>query len=272
MKRHLIALATLTAGVTLASCAGQSMLLHPTPNEARHACSPDSFRVVMETTRGLFTLMIHRDWSPYGSDRFYSLVANGYYNEARFFRVVPGFVAQFGISGNPLVNVAWQNQHIPDDHMMRSNIRGTIAFGNDGPDSRAVQVFINLADNTRLDTAGARGFPPIGAVVDGMFVVDSLYGGYGEGRRAARALHRTPSPCSARHTSCAPFLDWTSSAPRASPPCGAKPEPSRRFAAVIPLAADGVGAAVDNAVAQGADFHRMRVVRTGGASLRSSCT
>ena len=180
MKRHLIALATLTAGVTLASCAGQSMLLHPTPNELVMP-GPDSFRVVMETTRGLFTLMIHRDWSPYGSDRFYSLVANGYYNEARFFRVVPGFVAQFGISGNPLVNVAWQNQHIPDDHMMRSNIRGTIAFGNDGPDSRAVQVFINLADNTRLDTAGARGFPPIGAVVDGMFVVDSLYSGYGEG-------------------------------------------------------------------------------------------
>jgi peptidyl-prolyl cis-trans isomerase A (cyclophilin A) len=168
------------AGVALMACSHRSPLLQPTPEELV-APAPDSFDVTFTTSRGPFVVRAHRDWSPYGADRFYFLAANGYYDQARFFRVVKGFVVQFGISGNPLVNAAWKERTIPDDQVLRSNVRGMMSFARSGPNSRTVQVFINYRDNSRLDTLGGSGFPPFAQVVQGMDVVDSLYSGYGEG-------------------------------------------------------------------------------------------
>ena len=178
MRRTITPLVFVIAVMTL-SCSGRSPLLQPTPGELASA-GPDSFRVDVVTSRGPFALMVHRDWSPYGADRVYFLVAQHFYDEARFFRVVKGFVAQFGISGNPLVSAVWRSQRLPDDHVLRSNTRGTVSFARSGRDSRTVQLFVNLVNNARLDTAGGFGFPPVAEVVEGMPVVDSLFDGYGE--------------------------------------------------------------------------------------------
>ncbi|MHB1862504.1 MAG: peptidylprolyl isomerase [Gemmatimonadaceae bacterium] len=178
--RPTAALMVFAASVAVLGCSHRSPLLAPTPEELQIP-APDSFRVEFRTTRGPFLVMAHRDWSPYGADRFYFLVSNGYYDDTYFFRVVKGFVAQFGISGNPLVNQAWRGRNLPDDPVMRSNQRGTIAFARSGPHSRSVQLYINERDNARLDTLSGFGFPPFAQVVQGMGVVDSLYGGYGEG-------------------------------------------------------------------------------------------
>jgi peptidyl-prolyl cis-trans isomerase A (cyclophilin A) len=178
--RHATMLLVFAITVALLSCAGRSPLLQPTPGELASA-GPDSFRVDVVTTRGAFALMVHRDWSPYGADRVYFLVTNNYYDEARIYRVVKGFVAQFGISGNPLVSAVWKNQRIPDDHVLRNNTRGVVSFARSSRDSRTTQLFINLANNPQLDTAGGFGFPPVAEVVEGMSVVDSVYAGYGEG-------------------------------------------------------------------------------------------
>jgi cyclophilin family peptidyl-prolyl cis-trans isomerase len=120
---------------------------------------------------------IYRSWAPYGADRFYELVQAHFYDENRFFRVVPGFVAQFGINDKPKTNDLWDAKRIPDDSVKQSNVRGTIVFATEGPNTRTHQLFINLADNARLDPMG---FAPMGRVVDGMATVDSLYNGYGE--------------------------------------------------------------------------------------------
>jgi len=140
--------------------------------------APERFVVRFETTKGDFELEVHRDWAPRGADRFFSLVRVGYYDGCRFFRVLPGFVAQFGKSGDPDVNKAWYPANIEDDVPVESNKRGyaTFAAGNE-PNSRGTQVFVNLADNTHLDKAG---FAPFGRVTKGMEVLDRLYGGYGE--------------------------------------------------------------------------------------------
>ena len=139
--------------------------------------APDSFQVQFQTSRGPFTVAVTRALSPQGADRFYHLVAIGYFTDVRFFRVVPGFVAQFGMSGDPKVNAKWSADTIPDEPVKESNARGTIVFAKAGPNSRSNQFFINLVDNARLD---AMGFPPFGQVVSGMSVVDSLYSAYGE--------------------------------------------------------------------------------------------
>jgi cyclophilin family peptidyl-prolyl cis-trans isomerase len=139
--------------------------------------APDSFRVAFETTRGNFVVDVHRDWSPHGVDRFHELVRSGYFTDVAFFRVVPGFVAQFGMHGDPSVNKRWDDRPIPDDDVVQSNKRGTIVFATAGPSTRANQFFINFADNRRLD---GQGFSPFGRVVEGMGVVDSIYAGYGE--------------------------------------------------------------------------------------------
>ena len=164
----------------LGACSHRSPLLRPTPEEL-HVPAPDSFRVTFRTTRGTFLVMAHRDWSPYGVDRFYFLVSHGYYDDTYFFRVVKGFVAQWGISGNPLVAQAWKHRSIPDDPVLRSNLPGIISFARGGPHSRSVQLFVSFRDNARLDTLNGFGFPPIAQVVAGMDVVDSLHNGYGEG-------------------------------------------------------------------------------------------
>ncbi len=179
--RRLAPLLRFAVGASLiGACSQRSPLLAPTPAEVA-APAPDSFRVAFLTTRGTFLVMAHRDWSPYGVDRFYFLVSHGYYDDTYFFRVVNGFVAQWGISGNPLVDQAWRHQTIPDDPVLRSNQRGMIAFARGGRHTRDAQLFVSYRDNARLDTLNGFGFPPVAQVVAGMDVVDALYHGYGEG-------------------------------------------------------------------------------------------
>lgn len=144
---------------------------------AMNARAPGHFRVRFETTRGDFVVDVPRAWSPRGADRLYNLVRHGFYDDTRVSRVVAGFIAQFGLNGSPRVIAAWKHAVIPDDSVRATNARGTIAFAMTGPDTRTTQIYINLVDNTRLD---AQGFSPVGRVVSGMDVVDSLYSGYGE--------------------------------------------------------------------------------------------
>jgi len=150
---------------------------------------PDSFDVRLESSRGPIHFRVRRPWSPLGADRVYYLVKNRYYDEARFFRVVGGFVAQWGLSGNPRVNAAWEGRSIPDEPVQASNTRGRIAFARGGPNTRSVQLFVNLVDNPRLDTTSTFGFPPIGEVIDGMAAADSLTFEYGGTR-----TDRKPGP------------------------------------------------------------------------------
>lgn len=140
--------------------------------------APDSYRVKFDTTRGTFTVTVTRAWAPLGADRFYNLVKHHFYDNAAFFRVVPQFVVQFGISENPQVSAAWKHTDIKDDPVTQTNKRGAITFATAGPNTRTTQVFINLKDNGRLD---GMGFAPFG-VVDGsgMNVVEMMYEGYGD--------------------------------------------------------------------------------------------
>jgi cyclophilin family peptidyl-prolyl cis-trans isomerase len=176
---QLAIIATLVSLAAVACARGEGPLLSPNDAELNQA-APDSFRVAVETSRGNFTLMARRAWAPHGVDRFYYLAKHKYYDSTYFFRVIENFVAQFGISGNPAVNEAWQGRRIPDDPVRHSNTRGTISFASEGPNTRTVQLFVNLKDNPHLDSYGG-GFPPIGEVVDGLPIVESLYDGYGEG-------------------------------------------------------------------------------------------
>jgi peptidyl-prolyl cis-trans isomerase A (cyclophilin A) len=183
---HPAAAATTAALATAVSPAASSFgplasALHPDlldPSKAKDK-APDVFKAKLTTTKGDFVIEVHREWSPNAADRFYDLVKLGYYDDVRFFRAVDGFMVQFGISGDPLVNQKWQEAGIPDDPVKQSNKRGFVTFAQrNTPNSRGTQVFINYGDNSRLD--GMR-FAPFGQVVQGMEVVDSLYKGYGEG-------------------------------------------------------------------------------------------
>lgn len=151
------------------------LLLVPVAQARR---SPEVFRVRVETTSGSFVIGVHRAWSPHGADRFYELVRDGYYDDSRFFRVVPGRWVQFGISGDPRTAAEWRHRVIPDDPLIQHNTAGFVAFANTGPNTRSTQVYINTGDNTRND--GQNGFAPFGQVVEGMETVEKLYGGYGE--------------------------------------------------------------------------------------------
>lgn len=154
----------------------RALLLEPdAPFWAQPA--PPRFLAGIETTRGRFTVEVERALAPRGADRFYRLVEAGYFDDSRFSRVVPGFIAQFGIPGDPAITRVWRNRAIDDDSVRTSNVRGTITYAMTGPNTRTTQLFISLVDNSRLDT---QGFAPIGRVVAGMEVVDGLYGGYGE--------------------------------------------------------------------------------------------
>ena len=139
--------------------------------------TPDSFRVVFETTRGRVVIEAQRRWAPKGVDRLYELVSTGALDDNAFFRVVPTFIVQFGAVGDPNVNAHWDSLHIADDPPLEKNIRGTIAFATEGPGTRANQLFINLSDNAHLDHSG---FVPLGRVVEGMGIVDSIFSGYRE--------------------------------------------------------------------------------------------
>jgi peptidyl-prolyl cis-trans isomerase A (cyclophilin A) len=144
-----------------------------------HHRTPEVFRVKVETTAGSFVIEAHRDWAPRGADRFYALVAAGYYDDSRFFRVVPEKWVQFGIAGDPAIAQQWRETKIADDVLKKHNTAGFVAFSNTGPNTRSTQVFINLGDN-RAQNDKEAGFAPFGQVVEGMDVVEKLYGGYGE--------------------------------------------------------------------------------------------
>ena len=140
--------------------------------------APDVFNVNFDTSKGTVIVEIHREWAPNGADHFYTLVRAGFYDGARFFRVVRDFVSQFGINGDPRINQAWANAPIPDDPVRQSNTRGTLTYAaSQVPNSRSTQLFFNLRSNAMLDN---RGFAPIGRVTQGLDVVDSFYDSYGE--------------------------------------------------------------------------------------------
>ncbi len=156
--------------------AGPEKLTEPAKLKAK---APDAFKAKFETTQGTFVIEVHRDWAPNGADRFYNLVKNGYYDGEKFYRVVPGFVVQWGIHGDPSIATKWMHAIIPDDPVKETNKRGFVTYTQSGqPNTRSVQLFINLGDNSRLDSMG---FAPIGKVIEGMDVVDKLYGGYADG-------------------------------------------------------------------------------------------
>jgi len=149
-------------------------LLQPATLKAK---APDVFQVKFATTKGDFVVQVTRAWAPLGADRFYNLVQHGFYNDACFFRIVPNFVVQFGLSGDPAVNKVWQNANIKDDPVTQSNRPGYLVFATAGPNTRTTQLFINLGNNAGLD---GQGFAPFGVVTSGMDVVQKLYSGYGE--------------------------------------------------------------------------------------------
>jgi peptidyl-prolyl cis-trans isomerase A (cyclophilin A) len=138
---------------------------------------PEVFRVQLETSKGNVVVEANRAWAPRGVDRFHELVRMGYFTQGRFFRVVPGFVAQFGVHRDYDVHTVWRTLFIVDDPPKEKNLRGTLAFAQSGPNTRATEIFINLADNAILDD---QRFVPFAKVIQGMDVVDQFYSGYGE--------------------------------------------------------------------------------------------
>jgi peptidyl-prolyl cis-trans isomerase A (cyclophilin A) len=140
--------------------------------------APDTYKAQLDTSKGTVVITVHRDWAPLGADRFYNLVKNGFYDDVRFFRVITGFMAQFGIHGTPAVASTWRSARIKDDPVKQSNKRGFVTFATAGPDTRTTQLFINFRDNGSLD---GQGFAPFGEVTTGMDVVDKIFNGYGEG-------------------------------------------------------------------------------------------
>lgn len=175
-----LALISLCAAVVLltgvaAAASPPAKLLHPS---ALHAKAPAVYRASFATTKGTFVVTVHRAWAPLGADRFYNLVQNHFFDGDAFFRVLKGFVVQFGISPDPAVSKAWQTATIKDDPVKTSNTPGTIVFADAGPQTRTTQLFVNLGNNgSNLD---GQGFAPFGKVTSGMAVLQKLYGGYGE--------------------------------------------------------------------------------------------
>ena len=165
--------------IPVAALALMTACSKPAPQQtAAPTQAPGVYRVKFDTTKGPFTIEVHRDWSPRGADRFHELIGDKYYDGLYFFRVIKGFVVQWGIHSDPATTAKWNNMTIPDDPVRESNLRGTITFATSGPNTRSMEPFINLADNKRLDS---QGFSPFGKVVEGMDVVDQLYSGYGDG-------------------------------------------------------------------------------------------
>jgi peptidyl-prolyl cis-trans isomerase A (cyclophilin A) len=190
MPRRIVDLLTSLALALAVACGGKTA---ETP-AALAGPAPDSFRVTLETSRGPVVVEALRSWAPNGVDRFYALAHARFFDENRFFRVVPGFIVQFGLAADPQANEQWDDKPIPDDPEKQSNLRGTITFATEGPNTRSHQLFINLADNPRLDKLG---FTPIGRVVSGMAAVDSIYAGYEE-EPSQRMIQRLGNPYLAR--------------------------------------------------------------------------
>src|SRR6185503_5259027 len=177
MKLRLTMIGALVVAVSVAlgAQADKSKLTNPS---ALTEQAPATYKANFVTTQGTFVITVTRSWAPIGADRFYNLVKNGYFDDIRFFRVVPGFMAQFGIHGTPAVSAAWQGARLKDDPVTKSNTRGMVTFATAGPNTRTTQLFINFGNNAGLDK---QGFAPFGEVTKGMDVVDKIYNGYGEG-------------------------------------------------------------------------------------------
>jgi cyclophilin family peptidyl-prolyl cis-trans isomerase len=169
----------LIVAALVAACArGVAPLTNPA-DKAFQVTAPDSFDIEFITTRGRMLVRAHRAWSPKGVDRLYALTRNNYYDSVAFYRVVPGFVAQFGFTPDSAVSRAWSQAVIPDEPVRTSNVRGTLVYARSGPDTRSVQMYFNIVDNARLDTLNGFGFPPVAKIVEGVEVLDSLYSEYG---------------------------------------------------------------------------------------------
>jgi len=177
IRRLLIAL---MSALALAAPASAQDLSNPA---ALREQAPLVYKAKFDTTKGAFVIEVHRDWAPNGADRFYNLVKNGFYDNVRFFRVISGFMVQFGIHGDPKVSAPWREAQLKDDPVKQSNKRGYITYAMAGPNTRTSQVFINFGDNASLDS---QGFSPFGRVVTGMEVVDKLNAEYGEGAPRGR--------------------------------------------------------------------------------------
>lgn len=165
-------------GLLVAGCAKQTATADFADPAKLTAQAPESFKARFDTTKGNFVIEVTRALSPNGADRFYNLVRSGYFTDIAFFRVVPGFMCQFGIHGDPAVSAKWREANIADDAVKGSNTRGTITFATAGPGTRTTQLFINFGDNVNLD---GQGFSPFGKVTEGMDIVDKINGEYGDG-------------------------------------------------------------------------------------------
>jgi Peptidyl-prolyl cis-trans isomerase (rotamase) - cyclophilin family len=178
--RHAVAIFSLALGAAL-SLIAMPASVHAgslTDPAALNEKAPPTYKAKFDTSKGAFVIEVHRDWAPNGADRFYNLVKNGFFDDARFFRVISGFMVQFGIHADPKISGVWRDADIKDDPVKESNKRGLVTFATAGPDTRTTQVFINFGNNTALDD---QGFSPFGQVISGMNVVDQLYSEYGEG-------------------------------------------------------------------------------------------
>ena len=171
-----IAIAALAVPVVVGTQtdAGKARLKTPAALKEK---APDKYKAKFDTSAGVIVIEVTRAWAPLGADRFYNLVKNGFYDDVRFFRVLSGFMAQFGMNGDPAIQRPWSTTNFPDDPVKESNKRGYVTFAKtSAPNSRSTQVFINFGDNSQLDKDG---FAPFGRVTEGMNVVDKLYSGYG---------------------------------------------------------------------------------------------
>ena len=180
IRRLLITLMSALVVAALAVPASAQNLSNPA---ALREQAPPVYKAKFDTTKGVFVIEVQRDWAPNGADRFYNLVKNGFYDNVRFFRVISGFMVQFGIHGDPKVSAPWREAQLKDDPVKQSNKRGNITYAMAGPNTRTSQVFINFGDNASLDS---QGFSPFGRVVTGMEVVDKLNAEYGEGAPRGR--------------------------------------------------------------------------------------
>jgi peptidyl-prolyl cis-trans isomerase A (cyclophilin A) len=171
--------AGLLSALCFAGASAQSTARDLTRPDTFKATAPETFNAVFDTSVGTFVVRVTRAWAPHGADRFYNLVAGGFYDNCRFFRVVPKFMAQFGIHGDPAVSAAWQDATIPAERARESNTRGRVTFAQGTlASSRTTQVFINFGNNSKLDIDN---FAPFGEVITSMLIVERIYGEYGEG-------------------------------------------------------------------------------------------
>jgi len=175
MRKTLWIAAAVALSLAICGCSSNTTA----KEKAKTGPAPDLYKISFDTSKGTFVVEVHRDWAPNGADHLYDLVKAGFYDGDRFFRVVRGFVVQFGINGDPATNSTWAAINIPDDRPTQPNARGTLTYAATGmPDSRSTQLFINFQDNS--PSLNPKGFAPLGPVIQGMDVVDDLYAGYGE--------------------------------------------------------------------------------------------